>query len=231
MTKNSLILSAAIAAATVGSTAAQAEITGNIGFASNYIWRGMTQTVDQSAISGGVDWGHESGLYAGTWVSNVDFSGTGDGYEMDFYVGFAGESGDIGYDVGVATYAYPVTPNFNFTELYVTGSFSMITAGLYLTVDNASGNTGGIFVEDDLYLSISADVTDNISIYAGTYMFDNDGTGATGVGEADYMNYGASYSMGDFAFALDKNNAESSFYGPTADNMRASVTWSKGFEL
>ncbi|MBK1631971.1 hypothetical protein CKO31_14750 [Thiohalocapsa halophila] len=45
----------------------------NIGAVSNYIWRGVTQTGDQAAIQGGLDVAHESGFYAGTWASNIDW--------------------------------------------------------------------------------------------------------------------------------------------------------------
>jgi uncharacterized protein (TIGR02001 family) len=48
-------------------------ISANIGAVSNYIWRGVTQTGDQAAVQGGFDYAHESGFYAGTWASNVDF--------------------------------------------------------------------------------------------------------------------------------------------------------------
>jgi uncharacterized protein (TIGR02001 family) len=45
----------------------------NIGAVSNYIWRGVTQTGDQAAVQGGLDVAHESGFYAGTWASNIDW--------------------------------------------------------------------------------------------------------------------------------------------------------------
>jgi uncharacterized protein (TIGR02001 family) len=41
------------------------------------MWRGQTQTNNQPAIQGGLDVAHESGFYAGTWVSNVDFGAGG----------------------------------------------------------------------------------------------------------------------------------------------------------
>lgn len=49
----------------------------NIGAVSNYIWRGVTQTDDGAAIQGGLDVAHESGFYAGTWASNIDWDGGG----------------------------------------------------------------------------------------------------------------------------------------------------------
>lgn len=45
----------------------------NIGAVSNYVWRGVTQTGDQAAVQGGLDVAHESGFYAGTWASNIDW--------------------------------------------------------------------------------------------------------------------------------------------------------------
>jgi uncharacterized protein (TIGR02001 family) len=52
-------------------------ISANIGVVSNYMWRGVTQTQDGAAVQGGLDFTHESGFYAGTWVSNVDFNDEG----------------------------------------------------------------------------------------------------------------------------------------------------------
>ncbi|MFB6259216.1 MAG: TorF family putative porin, partial [Thiohalorhabdaceae bacterium] len=57
-----------------GTGAAQAGLTGNVGVTNNYIWRGFTQTNDMPAVSGGLDYSHSSGIYVGTWISNVDFS-------------------------------------------------------------------------------------------------------------------------------------------------------------
>ena len=53
------------------------EVSSNFTFSSNYFWRGMTQTMDSPAYSGGFDYSHESGFYAGTWGSNVSFGGAG----------------------------------------------------------------------------------------------------------------------------------------------------------
>jgi uncharacterized protein (TIGR02001 family) len=52
-------------------------ISANIGAVSNYMWRGVSQTQDGAAVQGGLDFTHESGFYAGTWISNVDFNDEG----------------------------------------------------------------------------------------------------------------------------------------------------------
>ena len=53
------------------------DISSNFTLSSNYIWRGMTQTMDSPGYSGGFDYSSESGFYAGTWGSNVSFGGAG----------------------------------------------------------------------------------------------------------------------------------------------------------
>ena len=112
--KKSIVLAAAVASV-LASSVATADLSANAAIASNYIWRGVTQTTDQAAGQGGIDWGNDSGLYAGTWVSTL---GAGGGNEIDVYAGFGGEAGDFGYDLGVITYQYPIDPSgLNFTEV------------------------------------------------------------------------------------------------------------------
>lgn len=125
MIKNALTAGFVVAA--LGSGLAQAQesasphsITGNVGLFSQYIFRGLTQTNGDPAIQGGFDYSHSSGLYVGTWASNISWltdSQSVTGYtssslEWDFYGGFRnsfGPNGDFGYDVGLLYYWYPGT--------------------------------------------------------------------------------------------------------------------------
>ena len=63
-----------------------AAVSANVSFASDYVWRGMTQS-DGPAIQGGFDFEAESGFYAGIWGSNVNFN-DGAGSELDYYAGY-----------------------------------------------------------------------------------------------------------------------------------------------
>ena len=90
-------------------------VTYNMALHSEYIFRGYTQTHNDPALSGGVDYEHSSGFYLGTWLSNVSWirdnsaSDGGHTLEIDVYGGYAGEIGDtgIGYDIGALQYFYP----------------------------------------------------------------------------------------------------------------------------
>ena len=106
------------------------EISGNFGLFSDYRFRGVSQTDKDPALQGGFDLNHKSGLYIGTWGSNVDdwASTSGSGMEIDLYGGFTTEIGGLGLDVGMLRYMYPSnTANQNTTEWYVGASYSFLS--------------------------------------------------------------------------------------------------------
>jgi uncharacterized protein (TIGR02001 family) len=86
----------------------------NIGVVSQYVFRGLTQTNERPALQGGFDYGHASGLYAGTWLSNVNWVAdvipeASASLEVDLYAGYrkSWESSGITGDVGYLRYQYP----------------------------------------------------------------------------------------------------------------------------
>ena len=126
------------------------------------------------------------------------------------------------------------SPSINFTEVYASGTFDLVTVGLAYTIDAASDNDGGVFDSGDLYLNGSLDFPagkSEASVYAGAYMFDNDGGTA---GNADYIHYGASLSKDGFTFAIDKNDidpGDAIDFAPDTDAVRFTVSYSVDFEL
>jgi len=106
----------------------------NIGAVSNYIWRGVTQTGDQAAIQGGVDVSHESGFYAGTWISNIDWD--------------EGSSEDVVISPVVDANGNPVLDDNGLP------TYTGVTVG----ADSASPN-----YELDGYLGFGGNITDDLS--------------------------------------------------------------------
>ena len=90
---------------TIISLPSYSEVSANVSFTSDYIWRGMTQS-DGPAIQGGFDYASEGGFYAGIWGSNVNFN-DGAGRELDYYFGYGFEMGGIGVDLGYVAFDYP----------------------------------------------------------------------------------------------------------------------------
>ena len=97
---------------------AMADLSGNIGLTSDYVWRGVSQSDEHFAASAGLDYSHSSGLYVGIWGSNVDFGSEAD-VEADLYGGFSGQAAGLSYDLGYIEYTYPNETGLNFGEGYV----------------------------------------------------------------------------------------------------------------
>ncbi len=136
-----LILAAAVLA-TMATSASAAEpasphtFTGNLTVATDYRFRGISQTFKEPTIQGGIDYAHSSGFYLGNWNSNL--SGVqypqGGGIEMDFYGGYKFEvAKDLLLDVGALFYYYPgafvagTNEKFNNGELYFGASYKWLS--------------------------------------------------------------------------------------------------------
>ena len=124
-----LILASAVAAmfSTGLACAADHEFSANVGVASEYRYRGMTQSRFEPALQGGVDYTYNPwGVYVGTWASTIKWVKDGGGGNKDVEVDlYAGKTGDIGggfsYDVGGLYYWYPdnnLSDSANTFEVY-----------------------------------------------------------------------------------------------------------------
>lgn len=85
--------------------------TGNVGFVSDYYFRGISQTWHKPTVQGGFDISHSSGFYAGIWGSGVSPNTYPDANtEIDVYGGYNGTIPAVeglGYTVGLYSYLYP----------------------------------------------------------------------------------------------------------------------------
>ncbi|HEY5647175.1 MAG TPA: TorF family putative porin, partial [Pseudomonadales bacterium] len=125
-----LIMAALISGSAYSGYVAADEISANVGLSTEYRFRGISQTDRDPAISGGFDYGHESGFYVGTWASNVSF--TDGGTEIDVYAGWAGDiSEEVSIDVGVLYYGYPEDNDADYVEVYGSVGFFGATVGLH----------------------------------------------------------------------------------------------------
>ena len=81
----------------------------NVGAATNYEFRGISQTDHKAQIFAGADLSYGK-FYAGTWVSNVDFH-NGTSAEYDFYAGYKPVAGPVTFDLGMIYYGYANKPS------------------------------------------------------------------------------------------------------------------------
>jgi len=111
---------------------AQAEVSANLGFASDYHYRGIFQA--SSSVNGGLDFG-KNGFYAGTWAADVK-----DGLEIDGYFGYGGEIGQFGYSVGYTGYFYTGDFDDTYQEINLGGSYGLLALNVAVgEYDNFGG--------------------------------------------------------------------------------------------
>jgi uncharacterized protein (TIGR02001 family) len=104
-----IALLAAAASVALGGAAmaedATLKLSYNVGVASDYVFRGVSQTQEDPQVFGGVDATYGIG-YAGVWASNVDFGADDPSAEIDLYAGVKPTVGDTALDLGVIYYGY-----------------------------------------------------------------------------------------------------------------------------
>lgn len=101
----SAVATVALSGAAMAQEAAKPTVSFNLGITNDYVFRGVSQTQGDPAISGGADASYGM-FYAGTWVSNVDFGVPDPKVEIDLYAGVKPTVGDTSFDFGVLYYGY-----------------------------------------------------------------------------------------------------------------------------
>lgn len=157
---------------------AHAGTSGNITLATDYVFRGVSQTNQDPALQAGIEYAADSGFYAGAWGSNIswlsDASTTlapiSSSLEVDLYGGYRGKFSDaVSFDVGALYYWYPGD--------FPSGFNSANTLELY----------AGIGVAASEKVSLGAKYS-----YAATDLF-----GYTNSDGSGYLDLGANFAVAD----------------------------------
>jgi len=207
---------------------AQAQWSANLGFASDYFFRGIFQA--QSSASGGVDY-ENNGFYAGVWAADVSdglsagYSGSdAAGLEVDGYFGYGGAVGDFSYGIGFTGYYYTQDFDDTYQEINLSGGYGIATVDVAIgEYDNFTGPT-----QDYTYYSLTLEKNGFYGKYAG---FSQDADG-----EYFELGYGATVAdidLGVYVLFNDKmlsllDDVDS---GLPTDNNSIVFTIGKSFDL
>jgi len=142
--------------------------SGGVTYSTDYMYRGESQTGNNPAVSGTVNYGYDLGngmnVYAGTWASSINFGGNA---ELDWYGGLTGSIGDtgLGWDVGFLYYQYPGGDDLDFVEGHLGLSYAFAempgapTVGfkVHYTPEWQLKADDGLYYEGNIGLSLPAD--------------------------------------------------------------------------
>ena len=126
---------ALLATLLVAGSAANADWSANVGYASEYYYRGFFQK--ESSASGGLDYASDTGFYAGAWAADV-----GDGLEVDGYFGYGTEVGEVALSVGFTGYYYTGDFDDTYQEINLGAGFGKLSVDVAIgEYDNFDGPT------------------------------------------------------------------------------------------
>ena len=161
---------------------AQADWSGNLGYMSEYHFRGILQKV--SSVSAGLDY-ETGGFYVGTWAADV-----GDGLEVDGYFGYGLDVGEVSLSIGYTGYFYTGDFDDTYQEINLGAGFGPLSLDVAIgEYDNFTGPT-----QDYTFAALTFEHNGFYGTY-GTFSQDADG---------DYLElgYGTSVSDIDLGIAL-----------------------------
>jgi uncharacterized protein (TIGR02001 family) len=205
--RNLLICGAFAAVAAAPALAQEVTVSGNVALATDYTYRGISQTDESPAIQGGFDLSAGS-FYAGTWASNINFGTGGANMELDVYGGYKFAAGPVTFDVGVIGYLYPGASDdvaeLDYWEGYIKPSIALseqftLGGGIYYSPEFTGESGDGFYYEVNGAFVASPSLT--FSGAVGMQSVDTDGFF---FGEDEYTtwNLGGTYSAMGLGFDL-----------------------------
>jgi uncharacterized protein (TIGR02001 family) len=189
------------------------DFSSNIGFNSEYIYRGIPQ--EKTSAFAGLDL-EAGGFYVGTWGADV-----GDGLEIDFYGGYGFSVDEFTFGVGGTIYTYTGDFDDTYKEINLSTGWKFLTFDVAIgTYDNFDGPT-----EDYQFYSVTAEYN---GFYGKIGMFEDDFDGT--YFEAGY---GGTLTVQDrdlFDYSLAVIQSDSALLGDGSDtNFVLSLSRSFGF--
>ncbi|MEH6627663.1 MAG: TorF family putative porin [Motiliproteus sp.] len=192
------------------SVSAHADLSANLGGMTDYWFRGLDQATASGSIMGGLDYEHESGFYAGTWLASLT-----DDYEYDLYAGYNGSVNDFTYGVGVTGYYYDDFDG-DFEELNLSAGYGPVSLAYAIGEYDEAGTK-----KDYTFLSVTAE-------YEGAYVTYGD-YGDELSGDYFEVGYGMTYQDIDLSVAAIFPDDDSSAGNFVDDSNRVLFTFSKAF--
>lgn len=151
-----------------------AEMLGYFTASTNYLWRGVTQTDDNAAISAALEYRFEPGNYLGVWSSNTNY-GDRPSYEVDFYLGHQLDLAQSIINISARHYYFPSGGKYNydfekekwedkesssFTELQMDVTYSGWNVGCSYSNNYLDSGYSGYYIE----LNYTYQITDELPL-------------------------------------------------------------------
>lgn len=131
------------------------QLSGNLAFVSNYMFRGMSQSRNLPAVQGGMTYTFPYGIYANAWGSNVRFEDSNATVEIDTILGVRNTIGEhFSYDISGARYNYPGARDLNYNELNTVFNYYFLQGGYSYSANEYNSHTSGSYYQGGINYGI-----------------------------------------------------------------------------
>lgn len=134
-----LALASLLSASMFATTTAVAEVSYNVGYVSEYYYRGIMQK--NSSASAGVDF-EKDGMYVGAWTADV-----GEGLEYDLYAGYGMDVGEVSLGIGFTGYYYTDDWDETYQEVNLSAGYGPVSIGYSIGEWDGDGGQDYDFLE------------------------------------------------------------------------------------
>ena len=216
-------------------------------FTTDYVLRGISQTDNKPAVQGSLEYKHPSGVYLGTWGSNVDDSISKGNIELDFFGGYTFEAfTDFNLDASIIYYYYPGCghdPDKTFVEGHLGADYTFkalpltpkLFAAYYYSPDTFGEDGQSHYASGKLALTLPYEFT--LYGLVGYQWVQGDKTTGHGRGENgengyDYVHYMIGVSRPVLGFVLDlyySDTDNESYLGRSTADERVVFSITKAF--
>ena len=192
--------------------------SGNVTIASDYSFRGISQTSLLPAIQGGFDYELDNGFSFGTWASNVNYGDGGTSQELDLYVGFSQELNEsTSLSFSLIQLEYPGDgENLDYQELAASLDINSLSLGFVYSPSYVGVNDWQF-----TYFSVGYGTTLGEKVDFSVSLGINSADDIGGEGEDTYMDYAVGFSVPlkgiDLGFQVVGTNIDHEDYGEEAE--------------
>ena len=197
----------------------QAELSVNVGIASEYVREGISHTDGSPAYQGGINWLHNNGLYLGVWGSRLKDRNSDLKHELDAFAGFYWPvSENISLDMAITQFNFYGDDNAfwkDYHEYSVSALFYQRTALNFRTSPNYLG-TGHTWQAINLSYVVPIKGF-NLELYVGNYHWlDKDKTQGASYGDKSHywhfrIGVERSWNNWDYRVAFERGMVSNGF--------------------
>jgi uncharacterized protein (TIGR02001 family) len=182
----------------LASAAANAQFSSTWTAASEYDFRGVSQSAKDPALQGSVDYAFSNGFAVGAWASNVDYGPIDGDVELDLYASYTGAINDaLSWTTGITYYAFPSSDIPDYPEIFVGLNYNQFSFKQWYTNDLFGTDESAWYTEANATFPLPANFS--LLLHAG-YSY-GDAFDTFGEDLFDYS-VGVGYALGKFNLAL-----------------------------